>query len=386
MRIGVMLRTIDERQGIGVYTQNLMDHLLPLDKENEYVLFYRNPEFIGRYAHHDNVREKLVTAPNKLVWDQVKIPLEARRQGVDLIFHTKFTVPLFTRAKTVMMLAGSAWYVDPQSYTRLDLFYVKRMMPVYHRKADMVISVSDRAKHDMCLYAGAEARKFKTVYLAPDDRFFETPDEDTLKKVREKYELPERFILNVGSVSTAKNIKNLLGAYGRVRDKIPQKLVIAGRLRYGSSDEFGPLDEYDLRDDVVFPGWVPQEDMPALYRLADVFLFPSWYESCSVALLEAMASGCAIVTSNTGGTPELTGDAAVLVDPNDPQDIADAVESVVSDEQFRQQLKRDSQKRGRQFTWGRTARETLGVLQSLNGGSPQNGDSDTAERTSNARV
>ncbi len=368
MRIGVMLRTIDERQGIGVYTQNLMDHLLPLDNENEYVLFYRNPEFLGRYTHHDNVRDKLVTAPNKLVWDQVKIPLEARREGVDLIFHTKFTVPLFTRCKTVMVLHGSAWYVDPQSYKPVDLFYIKRMMPVYHRKADMVISVSDRAKEDMRLYAGADPHKLKTVYSAPDSQFFEMPDEDTLRQVREKYELPERFILNVGSVSTAKNIKNLLGAYGRVRDKIPQKLVIAGRLRYGSSDEFAPLDEYDLRDDVVFPGWVPQEDMPALYRLADLFLFPSWYESCSVALLEAMASGCAIVTSNTGGTPELTGDAAVLVDPGDPEAIAEAVHRVLADERLRQQMVRKSLKQGNQFTWERTARETLAILQSLNGG------------------
>jgi glycosyltransferase involved in cell wall biosynthesis len=367
MKIGVMLRAIDEKQGIGVYTQNLMDHLLPLDQKNEYVLFYRNPQFLGRYAHYDHVREKLVTAPNKLIWDQVKIPLEAQREGIDLIFHTKFTVPLFTRAKTVMVLHGSAWYVDPQSYKPLDLFYIKRMMPIYHRKADRVVSVSNRAKEDMSLYAGADPGKFKTVYSAPDNRFFQEPNEAIMQMVKERYHLPDKFILNVGSVSTAKNIKNLLRAYGQLHEKVPHKLVIAGRLRYNNRDEFEPLQEYNIDEDVIFPGWVSQEDMPALYRLADLFLFPSWYESCSVALLEAMASGCAIVTSNTGGTPELTGDAAILVDPRNPEGIADAVYRVLTDEQLRQQLIRKSLKQGKQFSWDRCARETLAVLHSLNG-------------------
>ena len=366
MKIGVMLRTIDEKQGIGVYSQNLMDHMLEMDTENEYVLFYRNPEFLGRYGDKANVTEKVVSAPNKLIWDQVKIPYEARKEDVDLIFHTKFTVPLLTGAKTVMVLHGSAWYVDPQSYTKSDIFYIKRMMPLYHRKASAVISVSDRAKDDLALYAGADPEKFSTVYNAPDGKFFEEPDQETLDRVKREYKLPDRFIVNVGSVSTAKNIKNLLASYGKVKDRVPHKLVIAGRVRYNASEEFAAMDEYGLHDDVIFPGWIPQEDMPALYRLADLFLFPSWYESCSVALLEAMASGCAIVTSNTGGTPEITGDAAVLVDPGDPDGIADAVYGVLSDEAKLNDMSEKSLAQGGGFSWDRCARETLEVFHSLN--------------------
>lgn len=373
MKIGVMLRGFDEKQGTGIYSQNLMDHILPLDKNNEYILFYRNPKFLGRYSRYSHVREKLVNASNKAIWDQVKIPIEAVREKVDIIFNTKFSVPLFTRIKTVCVLHGSAWYIDPQSYKKLDLFYIKMILPIYHRKADMVISVSNQAKEDMSIYTGANPNKFKTVYSAPDDRFFQETDEDTLQEVTDRYKLPERFILNVGSISRGKNIKTMLQAYGQLHKRLPHKLVIAGIPGYHNSDELAPIEEYGLQDSVIFPGWVPQQDMPSFYKLADLFLLPSWYESCSVALLEAMASSCPIVTSNTGGTPELTGNAAILVNPSDPDAIANSVYNVLMDEQYRQQLIRYSREQSMQFSWETCAKGTLAVLESLNTGESQNG-------------
>jgi len=364
-----MLRTMDEKQGIGVYSQNLMDHMLRLDQGNEYVLIYRNPDFLGRYAHYDHVSERLVTAANKLLWDQVKVPLQARRDKLDLIFHTKFTVPLLSGVPSVMVLHGSAWYVDPASYKPLDVRYIKTVLPMYIRKSAKVISVSDRAWKDMVEFAGADAAKFQTVYNAPDDRFFEIQDEKTLREVKQKYDLPDRFLLNVGSLSTAKNVKNLLLAYAQVKDEIPHKLLIAGRLRVGHSEELAPVETHNLRDHVLFPGWVSQEDMPALLQLADLFVFPSWYESCSVALLEAMASGCAVVTSNTGGTPELTGDAAILVDPTRPEDIANGVRMALSDDNLLQRMRDGSREQSLRFGWEKCARETLAVLHSVGPGS-----------------
>ena len=363
MTIGVMLRTMHEKQGIGVYTQNLMNHLLPLDQHNEYVLFYRNPEFLGQYAQYPNVREKLVTAPNKLIWDQVKIPLAVKREGVDLIFHTKFTVPIFTRAKSVMVLHGSEWYVYPQFSERMDILYIKLMMPIYHRRAAAVISVSNRAKEDMNHYVAVHKDKIKTVYLAPDPRFRQDVNGDVLRTTRDKYNLPEKFIFNAGGIYPGKNIKRVLMAYANIRHKIPHKLVLAGVLRRKYHDELKPIQEYGLEDDVVFPGWIPQKDMPALYKLADLFLFPSFYESCSVALLEAMASGCPIVTTNTGGTPEIIGDSAILLDPMDTDGIAEAVERVLSNRQLRQELVDKGLKQSQRFSWEKCARETLSVLE-----------------------
>jgi glycosyltransferase involved in cell wall biosynthesis len=365
MRIGVMLRTIEDKAGIGVYSRNLMDHLLPIDQKNEYILFYRNPEFIGHYAHFNHVREKIVAAPNKLIWDQAMVPLEARREGLDVLFHTKFTLPLFAPCKTAMVMHGSAWYVHPEAYTRSDLLYIKAVMPFYCRKADVVISVSDRATVDLARYAGANPKKFTTVYNAPDDRFFKDPGEEMIRTVKEKYNLPERFILNVGGLSTEKNIKNLLRAFALMHNRVPHKLVIAGVQRTGHSEELKPIADLNLTDDVVFPGWIDQRDLPVLLRLADLFILPSWYESCSIALLEAMASGCAIVTSNTGGTPEIIGNAAAFVEPGNPDNIAEVTYAVLSDEERRARMEQESRKQGKLFSWDRCARETLAALNSL---------------------
>jgi len=362
-----MLRTIDEKQGIGVYSQNLMDHMLRMDQDNEYVLFYRNPDFLGRYAEHAHVTEQLVTAPNKLLWDQFRIPLAARRAKCDLVFHTKFTVPLLSGIPSVMVLHGSAWYVDEQSYKPLDIKYIKAVLPMYIRKSAKVISVSDRARFDMEEYAGADPTKFQTVYNAPDDRFFERFDEARLQEVREKYDLPERFLLNVGSLSTAKNVKNLLLAFAMIKDEVPQKLLIAGRLRVGASEELAPIETHQLEDYLCMPGWISQEDMPAVLQLADLFVLPSWYESCSVALLEAMAAGCAVVTAGTGGTPELTGDAAILVDPAAPEDIANGIRRALTDDNLRRQMCDGSVQQGKLFGWERCARETLAVLNAVGG-------------------
>ena len=392
MKIGVMLRTIDRHKGIGVYTQSLMDHLLPLDTKNEYVLFYYSPKSLGRYARYPHVREKLVAPPlsrpllrassspdssaykgiwdqmNQAIWDQVKIPIEAKREGVDLLFNPTDSIPLFARCKKIMTFHDAAWYVFPQFHPRTVVYYVKLIMPMYLRRSDVVISVSNRAKQDIGIYTGTDLRKVKTIYLAADKGFSQTPDESMLKAIRAKYSLPERFILNVGHIYPSKNPKNILRAYAKLRGKIPHKLVMAGGMRWKYADELKPLEEYALHDDVVFLGLVPHEDLPAIYRMADLFLFPSKYESCPVALLEAMACGCPVVSSPVGGIPEVAGDAAILVDPNDPEAIAEAVYRVLTDEQLRQELSRRSLEQSKHFTWEKCARETLALFESVSDG------------------
>jgi hypothetical protein len=193
MKIGVMLRALDEKQGIGVYTQNLMDHLLPIDRINEYVLFYRNPRFLGRYAHYDHVREKVVKAPNKAIWDQVKIPIEAKRENVDVIFHTKFTVPFFTSRKTVMTLHGASWFVRPELYNKYDILYIRSVMPLYCKKTTAILSNSDLTTNDFIRILGVSPHKIRTTHPAADDRFVPINDTSFLNKVKDKYNIPNCF-------------------------------------------------------------------------------------------------------------------------------------------------------------------------------------------------
>lgn len=369
-----MLRTMDEKQGIGVYTQNLMNHLLGLDQRNEYVLFYRTPEFLGRYARYPHVREKVVEAPNKAIWDQVMIPWEARRENVDLIFHTKFTVPFFTSRPTVMVLHGGGWYVTPELYeNKLDLAYVRATMPWYCRKASAILSNSDCTTRDFVRIVGVDPAKIRTVRLAADDRFRRIEDRAVLDRTRQKFNLPERFILSVIKYDPRKNWDNLILAFKECRRRIPCKLVVAGLGfdAYRAGQVFEKYraqtvwSELGLENDVVFLGWVGQDDLPALYNLADFMFFPSTYEEFGIPVCEAMACGCPAVVSKTGALPEIAGDAGTYVDPMNPLEMADALEALWTNDALRKQKAQQGLARSREFSWERCARETLALLESV---------------------
>ncbi|MCX7591345.1 MAG: glycosyltransferase family 4 protein [Kiritimatiellae bacterium] len=364
MRIGVMLRAIGEKQGIGIYTRNLMDRLLPMDGQNHYVLFYRSTEYLGRYAARPNVTEKLVPAGNKAIWDQIKIPLEARREGLDLIFHPKFTVPFFTRCRTVMTVHGASWFVHPELYRRLDIAYIKAVMPLYCRRADAIIANSDLTREDFIRLLGVPPQKIHTIYLGTSETFRVIEDPGTLEAVRKKYRLPERFILSVIKYDPRKNFKNLIAAFRILRQRVESKLVVVGIGCEKYVAEYG-LEADGTARDTTFLGWVDQSELPALYNLATCLFFPSVYEEFGIPTCEAMACGCPVVVSKTGALPEIAGDAGLLVDPFNPEEMADVLQRLLEDNGLREQLSRRGLERARNFTWQRCAEQTLRVLNSM---------------------
>ncbi len=364
MRIGVMLRAMDEKQGIGIYSQNLMDELIPMDRENEYVLFYRNPDFMGRYAEYPHVTERLVRGSSKPIWDQVLIPLAIRKERLDVLFHTKFTLPFLSRCKTVMTIHGASWFVHPELYGKLDIAYIRTVMPLYCRKATKIISNSDLTTNDFIRILGVPPAKVATVRLGVNRNFKIVTDPEKLALAREQYQLPEKFILSVVKYDPRKNFENLIAAFQLLRKRVDSKLVVVGI----GCDKY--IDEYDLNadgttDDVRFLGWVDQEDLPAIYSLAYCKFFPSVYEEFGIPTCEAMACGCPPVVSKTGAPPEIAGDAGLLVDQFNPPEMADALERLWNDPELRDTLSARCIERAKVFTWERCARETLDVLTSL---------------------
>jgi glycosyltransferase involved in cell wall biosynthesis len=184
--------------------------------------------------------------------------------------------------------------------------------------------------------------------------------------VRTKYQLPERFILNVGLIYPGKNIPNLLRALQQVRREEPDvHLVIAGTGKRMYAGDLAMIQSVELRDAVRMPGYVPHEDLVAVYSLAQAVVFPSYYESFPAIPLEANACGCPVVTSRTGGTPEAAGDAALYVDPDDVAGIAAATLRVLREPALRADMVAKGYQNARRFSWERTARATLDVLESL---------------------
>lgn len=361
MKIGLMLRTIEEKQGIGIYTRNLVEELLTQDTENDYVLFYRTPEYVGTFGHLPRVREQYLPAKNKLIWDQIKIPAAAKKEGIDLLFHTKFTVPFFTKIPTIMSIHGASWFVHPELYTKPDVLYIKTVMPLYCRKSAFIVSNSDLTTHDYKRLLKVPDSKIRTIRLGRNENFQPVTDPGILEQAKTTYKLPEKFIFSVVKYDPRKNFENLIKGFQLLRKKTDCKLVVAGIGCEKYRDEY-QLDADGTSEDVSFLGWVEQEDLPALYSLAHCMLFPSVYEEFGIPTCEAMACGCPPVVSTTGALPEISGPAGLLVDPFNPQDIAEKLYRIWTDEDLRNDKIEKSIEQAKTYTWKRCARETLDVI------------------------
>lgn len=368
MRVGIMLRCIAEKGGIGVYARNVVEELLEIDAENEYVLFYPDATSLGRYARFANAREVVVPGKNKLLWDQLSIPRAVRRERIDLLFHPKFTLPLFVAAKTVMVVHGADWFLPQYRhlYRPLDVLYIRAVMPLYFRRADAVISVSRYSTQGFVAAIPGAAAKLRTIYFAAKDFFRPVTDAAVLDRVKRQYALPDRFLLTVIHYDTGrKNFGNMLAAFSLLKQQgRAQKFVVAGRDVEKYANDY-PLESMGVERDVVFTGWVEQRDLPAMYTLADLYLYPTRVEAFPIPVCEAMGCGCPIVTSRETGLVEIAGESALFVDPENPAEIAAAVARVLDDDELRQTLRRKGLERSQSFSWEKCARETKELFESL---------------------
>jgi glycosyltransferase involved in cell wall biosynthesis len=375
MRIGIMLRALDEHGGIAVYTRNLVRELLDIDRDNHYVLLYRSGQHLGTFAGADNVTERLVRGPGKALWDQVAVPIACWRERLDLVLHPKFTVPLLAPCKAVMVVHGADWFYPDQArfYNWLDVRYIRAVMPLYFRKAAAVISVSELTTKNFNQTLHLPPNKVRTIYFGPAKFFARVKEESQLAQVRERYALPENFVLTLTKLSGSerKNFRTVLEAYAEYHAgrSAPAKLVVGGKGCERLRNRYAIPDQGYGRD-IIFPGWIAQEDLPAVYSQARAFFYPSNLEAFPIPLTEAMACGVPIITSNVNGPEEIAGEAAVYVDPGNPAEAARALARVLEDDDYAGELSAKALARSHRFDWEKCARETLDLLTSLDNEAP----------------
>jgi glycosyltransferase involved in cell wall biosynthesis len=369
LRIGITLRNVPTFGGPGTYADQLVRRLLEIDRANEYVLIHaRQDTARGRASvvpDYPNVREVETPTKSGLRWDQVTVPLIARRHEVDLLFSPFQQMPAWGGFKKVMVVHGAERYVVPEILdwqNRLKWIIMERTILPF---VDRVISVSHTMTKDLCRALGFPEAKVATVYLGVDESFTKLDGTAARDRTRQHYRLPANFLLFVGHVFPNKNLENLLRGFKLIAGDIPHELLIVGgrRWKYRSAERL--ISELGLERRVRSVGFVPQADLVMLYNLASCFVFPSLYESFGLAQLEAMACGCPVVASRTGALPEIGGDAAVYCDPYDPASIGEAIRNLVTDDAMRQQYAARALQRAKLFTWDKCARQTLDVLQAV---------------------
>lgn len=366
MRIGVMLRHLtDTMGGVVGYSHNLIRAFLRQGPEHQYFLLYASQKMLGTYADHDNVTEVVLSGGGKFGWDQWQVPRAAANLGLDVVFNPKLSVPLWGRGRKVFVLRPEQ-FVHPELFERLDRAYFKLFIPRYCAASARVIAPTNQAVADIIEYVGVAPEKMVCVHEACGDRFFApAPPSDELQRVRAKYELPEKYVLFVGGLTPLKNFRRLVEAYGLVRAEHPMPLVVVGFNRHRFKQDLAFAAAHPAAEHIHFPGYVADEDLPSVYRMAAALFFPSVYEGFGIPICEAFACGCPVVTTNRGCCPEVAGDAAELVDPFDVEDMARGLSLVLGDAEHRRGLIQRGLARAPHFTFDRCGRQTLDVFESL---------------------
>jgi glycosyltransferase involved in cell wall biosynthesis len=371
MRIGIPLKSHDPGWGgPGTYTIEIVKHLLQADTRNEYALFYpRSPEvsrYFGQYRSlAPRVREIDIGTRSGFHADLAVVPHLARKLGVDVFFSPFTALPLHGRFRKVMTVLGAERYAVPGLLSLRAALSWRLMETVTLWRADRVLAISETMKRDFCQALKFPPERVCTTYLGVNPAFQPVDDGERLRRVREQYRLPEHFVLFVGYLFPNKNFTNLVKGFHTVAADIPHHLVVCGGRRWKYEADLAQVQVLGLTERVRFLDFVPQDDLVALFSLATCFAFPSLYESFGLAMVEAMSCGCPVVASNTGALPEIAGDAALFCDPLSPADIGRAIHALAGDPALQATYRERALARAREFTWERTARETLAVLEEL---------------------
>jgi len=259
----------------------------------------------------------------------------------------------------------------PGHHKPLNRWYLNATLPLFCRRASHIIAVSEFTRGDLTTSYGVAPEKVTVIPEAADSRFGPQKAEH-VEQVRSRYGLPDRYLLCVGTIEPRKNLSRLLAAWEPLylAGEAPP-LVIVGRRGWLYDDFFAALESSPAKDGAHFPGWVDDEDLPAFYAGADLFLMPSLYEGFGLPVLEAMASGAPVACSNTTSLPEVAGDAALYFDPLDTDAIRDSVRLAESDPALRADLRERGYQRAAAFSWARAAGETLAVYRRLMGAGPR---------------
>jgi glycosyltransferase involved in cell wall biosynthesis len=368
MRIGIMLQSFLHFGGIGTYTRQIVRHLLDIDKNNEYVIIYpsfgKSSTLFGQFRSFNNVFEVYSKSivPHALYWDNFVVPRIAKKYQIDIVFNPFLSVPIFGNFKKIFVMHGHEWFTMPEVFWFLERITGRARMKMSMNAADRIISISNTMT-ELCIRAtGLPSAKFKTIYHGVGKEFRPITDSVLLNVVKETYHLPDQFILFVGGLYPQKNFAALVEALSLMVHDIPHQVVVAGKARWKYKQDLQLVVEKGLEKRIQFLGWVNPQDIPALYNLAECFVYPSVYEGFGLCLIEAMACGCPVVAAATGALPEIAQDAAILVDPQDYIGLKQAVLNVLSHADLRHELIQKGLKRANVFTWEKCAEETVKVF------------------------
>lgn len=395
MKIGIDIRVLGKkRTGDETYIKNLVKNLLSIDRENQYY-FYTDiddgkevieiKKIIDPNRQFKNYKIVSITPSHKLLWTFFALPKHIKKNPIDVL-HVQYITPqsLPKKIKLITTIHDVSFNVFPQYINKLDLLFLKILIPLSLGKANKAIAVSSFTKKEIQRFYQPETKnkKTKAIYNGGADKRFkkmESLENSRVKEVRNKYNLPEKFILYIGSFQPRKNISLLLEAYRKLRRENRDnqeikniKLVLGGGREGNNYDQ--RIDEKlneikknseNIHKDIILTGYIDDKDLPEIYKLADIFCFPSLYEGFGLPLIEAMTAGVPVLCSDSSCHKEIAAEGAEYFKGDNLDDFTKRMFDIIINEDKKKLLKDKGEKRARFFSWKKCAQQTLDTYQEL---------------------
>lgn len=360
--------------GVGEYTRSLLGRMIPLDKKIQFKLFFNAHNFkpnLDFLEEAGNVKTYFFRYPNKYFSFTTRFlnspKIDEMIRGADVFFSPHFiATPTTPQCKKVITFHDLSFERYPEFFDRRrKLWHFSNNPRKQAGEAAEIIAISESTAYDLTDLYAIDSKKIHVVYSGVREEFFREVSREELWHVRGKYRLPERFILSISTIEPRKNVLGIVKAFEIFKkngDFGEVKLVIAGKPGWLYKETFDAMENSKWRRDIFYLGFVEDENKPALYKLAELFVYPSIYEGFGFPPLEAMASGTPVITSNCSSLPEVVEDAALLVDPFSISDIAWLMGEVIRDKELANFLKEKGLAQAKKFSWQKCAEETLAVL------------------------
>jgi glycosyltransferase involved in cell wall biosynthesis len=366
MRVGIDARLVYYSQaGIGQYILHLVDGLAKVDSQSEYVLLQSRKDDTT-ILRQPNFRRISLWTPSHHRLERYALNVELMRLGLDILHSPDFIPPHRPTCKSVITVHDLAFLLYPHFLTKESARYYGHIDQAV-RWTDHIISVSESTRRDTVEHLGVPEDKITVVYEAANPIFRPVDKDLARRKVRERHNVDYPFILFVSTIEPRKNVPTLVRALWQLMEcyKEDIHLVLAGGKGWLFEDAFAIVEELQLEDRVHFVGRVSSEDLLYLYNAAELLAHPAFYEGFGLPPLEAMACGLPVVVSNVSSLPEVVGDAGILIDPHDVDELTVAMWRVLNDDEIRHEMQENGLRQAARFSWERAARETVQIYRSV---------------------
>lgn len=369
MKFAIMGRILrPEYGGFGVQTvlNGLLAGMASISHPHE-ILLLVDP---AQLAHITPLmqRYRLVPVPpdtattGKLWWDHLAVGQVCKQHGVDALYAPAHVRPIYAPCPVVVLIHDMMYHLFPHHWTWSDQLYFRVAVSTLTPHSAAIAAVSHSTRDDIFKFVSVPPERVEVIYPGVPDGFGVVPVADT-SDLRTRYQLARPFVLYVGGFHPRKNMTGMLDAFETIASQIDHDLVLIGPAAWKNPAIAQRIQQSHAADRIRFVGFVPREDLPLFYNCSDLFVFPSFYEGFGLPVLEALACGCPIITTNVSSLPEVAGDAALLVEPGDTQALSDAMSRVLLDSNLRDRLRQRAVQQAQRFSWETAAAKTLALLE-----------------------